>query len=145
MNARRWAILFFLLVGLAASGYLTYTHFAEVDPQCYGIGSCAYVQASSYAKMFGIPISLFGLLAYLAMLAVAVAAYWFLDEERSFLARQILFGMAFAGTLYSAYLTYVEAFILHAYCIYCLTSAVAITVTCVLSGVEVFGESQVVE
>lgn len=137
MNARRWGILLFILVGMAAAGYLTYTHLAQVDPQCYGIGDCGYVQASSFAKIFGIPIALIGFLAYVAMLAVAVAAFWLLDEERDFLAKQILFGMAFAGTLYSAYLTYVEAFILHAYCIYCLTSAVAITATCILTGWEV--------
>ena len=136
MNARRWGIVGFILIGMAASGYLTYTHFANVDPQCYGIGSCAYVQASSYAKIFGIPISLLGFLAYLAMLTVAVAAFWALDEEQSYLARPVLFGMAFAGTLYSAYLTYIEAFVLRAWCIYCVISAIAITGVCVLSGIE---------
>lgn len=137
MNARRWATLLFVLVGLGVSGYLTYTHFAEVDPQCYGIGSCAYVQASSYAEVFGIPIALFGFLAYLAMLILFIATHWLLDEDAAYLGRQLLFGIAFAGTLYSAYLTYIEAFVLHAYCIYCLASAVAITAICVLSGVEV--------
>lgn len=139
MSARRWAILVFILIGLAASGYLTYTHFAEVTPQCYGIGSCAYVQASSYAKIFGVPIALLGFLAYLVMLALSIAANWGLDEERADLAMQVLFGLAFAGTLYSAYLTYVEAFVLHAWCIYCVTSAIAITMVCVLSGVEAVG------
>ncbi len=137
MNARRWAVLFFLLVGMAASGYLTYTHLAHVDPVCYGVGDCAYVQASSYAKIFGIPIALLGLLAYMGMFLLAIAAYTVLDEARGYLAQQALFGLAFAGTLYSAYLTYVEAFVLHAWCIYCVTSAIAITAVCVLAGIEV--------
>ncbi len=141
MNVRRWGILVFILIGMTVSGYLTYTHLAHVDPTCYGIGSCAYVQASSYAKIFGIPIALLGLLAYMAMFATAVAAYWFLDEERRYFAQQVLFGMAFAGTLYSAYLTYVEAFVLRAWCIYCVISAIAITVVCVLSGIEAFSEA----
>ncbi len=139
MNARRWGILLFIAIGLAASGYLTYTHFANVTPQCYGIGSCAYVQASSYAQIFGIPIALLGFLAYLGMLIMAVATFWLLDRERSYLASQVLFGVAFAGTLYSAYLTYVEAFVLHAWCIYCVTSAIAITAICVLSGLDAVG------
>jgi len=114
-----------------------------VAPQCAGLGDCAFVQASSYAKVFGIPIALLGFLAYLVILALAVAAYFFLDEERGTLAQQALFGLALAGTLYSAYLTFIEAFVLHAYCIYCLISAFSITAICILVGIDVFSETGV--
>lgn len=143
MNGRRWGTLMFTLTGMGASGYLTYTHLANVAPQCAGLGDCALVQASSYAMLFGIPIALLGFLAYLVMLALAAAAYFLLDEERGILAQQALFGLALVGTLYSAYLTFIEAFVLRAYCIYCLISAISITAICILVGIDVFSETGV--
>ncbi len=140
MTWRRWGILLFILIGIAVSGYLTYTHLANVAPVCAGLGDCAYVQASSYAKIMGVPVALLGLLAYLGMLVMFGAAFWLLDEERAYLAEQIAFGLAFAGFLYSAYLTYVEAFILHAYCIYCVISAISITVVTALAAWDLFAE-----
>ncbi len=138
MNGRRWGTLLFNIIGLGASGYLTYTHFANTELYCGGWSDCSYVQASSYALIMGIPVALIGFVAYLVMLGIAIATFWYLDEERSYTALQILFGLAAAGMLYSAYLTYIEAFVLHAYCLYCLTSAVSITMMTILLAVEVW-------
>ncbi len=145
MTWRRGGIFLFLMTGMAAAGYLTYTHFAAVEPQCYGIGDCAYVQASSYAKIFGIPIALLGLLAYGAILVLTVAAFWGLQDEAAEMALQGAFGLAFAGTLYSAYLTGIEAFVLRAYCIYCVISAISITLVCILLAMEVWKPNVVEE
>lgn len=142
---RRILFFMFLTTGIGASGYLTYTHYMAVEPQCYGIGDCALVQASSYARIFGIPISLLGLLAYIAIWALAVGAFWVLPSTKAFLALQAAFGLALAGTLYSAYLTAIEAFVLHAYCIYCIISAISITGLCVMLGLEIWKPSTVEE
>lgn len=136
----RWlnaAVYVFLLTGGGAAAYLTYTHYAAVEPQCYGIGDCAYVQASSYATVLGVPVALLGLLAYLAIFALVAASRWLLREDYAILAGQLAFGIAFAGTLYSGYLTAIEAFVLRAYCIYCIISAISMTALCLLLGIEV--------
>jgi len=142
MNTYRWGILGFALAGTAIAAYLTYTHLAHVAPVCAGMGDCAIVQASSYATLFGIPVALFGLLAYLAILASLAVSVITIDPDRALLARQLTFGIALAGTLYSAYLTYVEAFVLHAYCVYCVTSAICVTAILILAGVDLFKESE---
>ncbi len=48
----------------------------------------------------------------------------------------IVFGLSLAGTLYSAYLTYIEVAVIHQICPYCVTSAVVITLICILSGIR---------
>ncbi len=145
MRWRHVGFSFFLATGIGASAYLTYTHYMDVDPQCYGIGDCALVQASSYAKIFGVPISLLGLLAYLTILGLGIIAYRGVPPERAFLALQGAFGVAFAGTLYSAYLTAIEAFVLRAYCVYCIISAISITALCLILALEIWKPSTVEE
>lgn len=141
MRWREAAMYGFLLTGGGAAAYLTYTHYAGVEPQCYGIGDCAYVQASSYATVLGVPVALLGLLAYLIIFALLVASRRLPRTDHAVLATQLGFGVAFAGTLYSAYLTAIEAFVLRAYCIYCIISAISITALCLLLGMEVSNPS----
>ncbi len=127
MNWRCVGFFTFNLIGMAAAAYLTYTHLFHLDPQCYGLGDCAFVQASSYAKMFGVPVALLGLLDYVVMLGTGAYAFVLGREYSRMWALQALVGITFASLLYSAYLTFIEAFVLHGYCIYCLISAFSIT------------------
>ncbi len=136
MNWRCVGLFTFNLIGMAAAAYLTYTHLFHLDPQCYGLGECAFVQASPYAKMFGIPVALLGLIDYLVMLGTGGYAFLVKDKRRRMWALQILVGLTFASWLYSAYLTYIEAFVLHGYCIYCLISAFSITMMFLFSILE---------
>jgi uncharacterized membrane protein len=97
------------------------------------VGDCNTVQSSPYAKLFGlIPIGLVGAVGYIAIL---VAWLWrrFRNDKLSNIAGPIMFGMALFGTLFSVYLTYLELFVIHAVCIWCLTSAVIITALMLLS------------
>ncbi len=133
-RVRRLLILLLDFVGWAASVYLTYTHFAHTAPMCGRYSGCEYVQSSPYAVVLGIPVALLGTLAYTGMFLLALLAFW--DRKRDAFWFQILMGLAVAGTLYSAYLTYIEAFVLHAYCLYCVTQAIAITLMTILLFVE---------
>jgi uncharacterized membrane protein len=113
------------LLGALDAGYLTYIKLAHVEAICRGVGNCEAVNSSVYAQIGGIPIALLGLGAYLAILALLV-----LEPRVSVLqdyAPLAIFGLALTGTLYSAYLTYVELFVIHAICPYCVTSAALIT------------------
>jgi len=121
----RWASLIFATLGALVAGYLTYIKLAHVEAICRGVGDCETVNNSIYSQISGIPIAVLGLGAYLAILALLV-----LEPRVSVLhdyAPLAIFGLALTGSLYSAYLTYVELFVIHAICPYCVTSAVLIT------------------
>ncbi len=105
--------------------YLTWVAFAtDTDPFCSGIGSCSEVQSSEYAKILGIPIAAFGLAMYAGLLGLVVVRRWFIERP---LLGVWTFALALSGVLYSAYLTYLEFFVLEAICIWCVASAVLVT------------------
>ena len=107
-------------IGLAVAGYLTIVHYAGAEPVCALSGSCEKVQSSEYAKLGGIPVALLGLLGYAAILvSLAVAR-----GERGRLARV---GMTAVGFGFSAYLTYLELFVIDAICQWCVASAILMT------------------
>ncbi len=121
------AIPILAMLGLGASIYLTYVELTHTQALCGPVGDCNAVQSSPYAKLFGlVPIGLVGALGYIAILVVWL---WrrFRTDALSKVAGPIMFGMALFGTLFSVYLTYLELFVIHAVCIWCLSSAVIIT------------------
>jgi uncharacterized membrane protein len=107
------------LAGLAISAYLTWVHYADVEPICSGISDCARVQASKYAELAGVPVALIGLLGYVAILgSLAVPG----ENGRTLGAFLALVGFGF-----SAYLTYLELAVIDAVCQWCVASAVVMT------------------
>lgn len=126
--------LAFSILGLLVSLYLLYIKLYPTDPFCTGFGDCAAVNASVYSRVRGIPVALLGALAYAGLILSLL-----LEKKLTILSQwgvMFEFGVAFAGTLYSAYLTYIELFVIHKVCPYCVTSAVAITLVCVLSAIR---------
>jgi uncharacterized membrane protein len=110
-------------VGIA--GYLTYVHYAGIDPICTGGGGgCHAVQNSSYAELAGVPVAVLGLAGYLAIL-VSLRV----PGERGATATALL---ALVGFGFSAYLTYLELFEIDAICQWCVASAVVMTLLAVL-------------
>ncbi len=128
------------VLGALDSAYLTWVKVANATAFCSNVGDCDAVNASVYSEVFGIPIALFGLGAYLAIAALLVL------EDRSPALREwaplAVFGLALTGTLYSAYLTYVELFVIYAVCPYCVVSAVLITGILVLAVVRMVRRGQ---
>jgi len=116
------------LVGLADAAYLTVTHLTGDDLVC-GLGGCSAVLASKYASVGPIPTAAFGALAYFAAFTSAILAAFGYARARVFLSLTIA-GM-FVVTLA---LLYLQAFVLHAFCPYCLLSA---ALTFLLAGLVV--------
>jgi uncharacterized membrane protein len=121
------------VLGLGVAAYLTYVEVTTADAICGPIGDCNTVQNSPYAKLFGIlPVGILGAVGYIAILLT-----WFLKRNTSGrlsdIAPLALFGMSFFGTLYSIYLTYLELFVIKAVCMWCLSSAVIITLLMLFS------------
>jgi uncharacterized membrane protein len=111
------------LLGLGVAGYLTFVESRQVTAICGPVGDCNTVQSSPYARLFGfLPIGTLGVLGYVAILC-AWAVERFGKDRLSDLAALAVFVLSLFGVLFSIYLTYLELAIIHAICIWCLTSA----------------------
>ena len=128
LTARR-AAAFFALLGTAISAYLTWVHYSGSLALCIGVGGCEAVQTSRYAMVGELPVAAIGLGGFVAILAVALARVA-LDHAWLDLA---LFGLSLAASLYVAYLTYIEIFVLGAICPWCVTAAVCAVAVFVLA------------
>lgn len=111
------------LLGLADSIYLTVTHLTGEDVTCIASSGCSEVLSSAYASIGPIPLGAFGALGYFAAFSLALLAAFGYQRARTFLP--VLVACMLATTLW---LLYVQAFILHAFCDFCLLSA-AITLS----------------
>lgn len=108
----------FCLVGLADATYLTVLALTGETAACGGQVGCSEVLASSYARVAGIPMAAFGVAGYFSAFTFATFAAFNYARARVFFA--ITVGVIFVTTLW---LLYVQAFLLHAFCRYCLFSA----------------------
>ena len=117
------------LVGLADATYLSVQALTGETLGCGGSPDCFRVLGSSYARIGGIPVALFGLLAYFSAFSFATFAAFGYARARILLIPTI--GAMFLATLW---LLCVQAFLLHAYCRYCLFSA---AITFLLAGLMI--------
>jgi uncharacterized membrane protein len=122
MDRLGWSAQVLAFLGVIDSIYLSWVKLTGSYVTCGPIGNCEAVNSSRYAEIAGIPIALIGIFGYLAIMAV-VALEVRLPSLKEGL-RLALFGFTLAGTIYSAYLTYVEVAILNAICPYCVVSAI---------------------
>ena len=128
-----WVVPALALVGLFVAGYLAFVESTGAEAVCGPIGDCNTVQQSEYAFLFGvISVGLLGMLSYIAIISAWLIDRWG-PERLADLAKTAIFLMAFIGTLFSMYLTFLEPFVIGATCAWCLTSAVVITALMLLS------------
>ena len=113
------------LAGLAIAVYLTVVHYAGGEPVCAIAHGCATVQKSDYAVFAGIPVAVLGVGGYLGILATLLR-----DDET---ARTATAFLSIVGLGFSAWLTYVEVGELDAVCIWCVGSAICMTLLAGLS------------
>jgi uncharacterized membrane protein len=118
-RSRRIAIVAAIVacIGLADSGYLTIKHLQGAYIRCGD--ECSAVLGSRYAEgIAGVPLAGFGAMAYLTVIVAALLAACGLSA-----GRQIFTVMAIVMALISVWLIYLQAFVIHAFCKYCLASA----------------------
>jgi uncharacterized membrane protein len=113
-RALRAGVALVALAGTAVAGYLTYVHYRPDALICTGSGGCETVQESSYAELVGVPVALLGLLAYVAVLALVA---W--DSE---MARTAVAAIALGAAAFAAYLVVLQAFVIDAWCVWCLVN-----------------------
>ncbi len=113
-----------VLAGLVVAAYLSYVEVTHVAAVCGPIGECNAVQSSPYAKIFGIPVAVLGLVNYLVM---GVLWGWQRANPQNRQTAVALLLLSLFGVFFSIYLTALELFVIHAVCLWCLTSAVVTT------------------
>ena len=119
---RRQAIALLAVVGMLIALYLTLYKVGVIGVLSCSIGSCETVNTSKWSMLFGIPIAAWGLAAYVVMLALAFVGASPAREESVTLSR-LLVGFAVWNACFSAWLTYLELFVIRAICIWCVSSA----------------------
>jgi uncharacterized membrane protein len=123
------ALIFLFVIaalGFADATYLTIEHYMNTIPPC-AIGSCETVLSSQYSSVLGIPVSLFGALFYLAVL-VLLKVY---VDTKNATAINIAATLSMFGAIIAIVLMGLMAFVLDAYCVYCVISDILTITLCV--------------
>jgi uncharacterized membrane protein len=122
----RMALAVFALIGVLIASYLLLYKLNVMKTLACGTGACETVQSSPWAIFLGIPVPAWGVGGYLLILVGAVLGLQPRFVENRTLARLIL-GLSTIAFAFSAYLSWVEAFLLHAWCRWCIASAIVAT------------------
>lgn len=133
MTERRlWrAALLLAAIGIGIAGYLVYVHYTDTKVLCSISHGCETVQKSKYAKLAGVPVALLGLIGY-----VAILVSLFVRTETGRLASA---AMALVGLGFSGWLTYLEGARIHAWCQWCVGSAIVMTLLFATNTVRMVG------
>ncbi|HYL79909.1 MAG TPA: vitamin K epoxide reductase family protein [Candidatus Acidoferrum sp.] len=130
-----WVSLLLSGIGVLISTYLSVKRFTGGSLACSRWAQCDVVNNSLYAKIYGVPVAFIGLAGYLLLLGLSLAA---LETEGGTRRRLVALGLVLAlgGVAFSAYLTYIELYILEAVCSWCVASATIITLVAVVGSVN---------
>jgi len=122
-------------LGLLVSIYMTIYKYTSNDQMCLGSGDCHIVNTSRYSEVNGIPVGLLGVFGYASILGIL----WLERKNEFFKANgsMILFGVSLIGFFFTLWLIYVEVALLKAYCPFCITSQVTMTLIFILSVIRV--------
>jgi uncharacterized membrane protein len=115
----RMSAAFLSLAGLFISGYLYLYKIGRIGSLACGTGGCETVQVSSWSRFAGLEVSLIGVLGYACLLAMSLASLQ--PGARRWPIRAIAVA-AGIGVVFTLYLTYLELFIIHAICRWCIAS-----------------------
>jgi len=123
----RMSVALLALAGVFVSAYLYLYKIGAIGVMVCGTGACETVQLSPQSRFLGVEVSLIGLGGYVALLVLALASLQprFAGRSRPLIGLLVLSAVA---VLFTAYLTYLELFVIHAICRWCVGSAVIITV-----------------
>jgi uncharacterized membrane protein len=123
------------LLGLFLGTYLTMYKIGIIGSLACNVGSCETVQMSRWATFLGLPVATWGVGFYLLMLVLSIAGL----QERFEASRGLSLAMALLsgwGVLFTAWLNYLEAFVIHAWCEWCLGSAAMVLILFVLAALN---------
>lgn len=115
------------LLGVADSVYLTIHHYTGEKVPCSLVSGCEMVLSSQYAEMYGIPTAAFGAAAYFLAFSLAILAFY---GNRTM---WMFFGaLVSVMAIFTVYLVYLQAFVIGAFCQFCLISAATTTILLII-------------
>lgn len=126
LQVSRWGVSLlgvFSLIGFIDATYLSAEHFLGLIPPCTLLQGCEQVTTSAYSVILGVPVALLGAIFYLA---VMIGVLLYLQTQQEKIIASVVYA-SWAGLAAAVYFTYIQAFVIHAYCQYCLLSAVTST------------------
>lgn len=118
----KWLVALFLAlsaIGFLDASYLTVKHYLGTPINCSLLNGCDKVTTSAYSVIAGLPVALLGVLYYVAVFMLVML---YVDTGR----KKLMYGAALLtplGLLASLWFVYVQVFVIHALCLYCLISA----------------------
>jgi uncharacterized membrane protein len=119
--------------GIGVAAYLTWVHYHPEALVCTRGGGCETVQRSHYAVLLGVPIAIYGLVAWAAVLALTL-----LDSPT---ARMLVAAIALVSTVFAVYLVVLQVAVIDAVCIWCLANdVVLVPLLAVLAALRLRGE-----
>jgi uncharacterized membrane protein len=122
-------ILILSIAGIFDTTYLTIKRFTHESVNCSVFEGCDLVTTSSYSAIFGVPVAILGIIFYILVFALTL---WYIKSKNKKVLNSLL-ALSGAGLLMSVWFVYVQAFILDAYCLYCLISALLSTTIFIIS------------
>lgn len=122
-------ILILSIFGIFDTIYLTIKRYSHSGINCSIFEGCDFVTTSAYSAILGVPVAVLGIIFYVSVFVLSIF-YLRLKNKKIFIS---LFGLSSVGFLMSIWFIYTQAFILNAFCLYCLASAVLSTTIFILS------------
>jgi uncharacterized membrane protein len=120
------------LAGVFVALYLTLYKLGYIGTLVCAVGSCETVQTSKWATLLGLPVGAWGVGYYIAVFVIAIAGLSAaLSENRA--VSLVLVGLTGFGVVFSLWLTYLELFVIHAICQWCVISALLATALFIIS------------
>ena len=132
---KRMIVAALALAGIFIAAYLTLHKLGYLGELVCAVGACELVNASRWATFLGLPVAAWGIGYYVATFATAMLGLRDRWLDSMLIARALLF-LGVTGFLFSAWLTYLELFVIHAICLWCVVSAVLATAIFVVSVME---------
>lgn len=132
---KRMIVATLALAGIFVATYLLLYKLGRIGNLSCSIGSCETVNSSKWATFLGAPVAAWGVAFYVGLFALAVVS----TTERfasSHAVSTVLLAASFTGLVFSAYLTYLELFQIHAICQWCVMSAILVTIIFIVSLLE---------
>jgi uncharacterized membrane protein len=132
---KRMLVALVALAGVFVALYLTLYKLGYIGTLACAVGSCETVQTSKWATLLGFPVGAWGVAYYLAVLALSLLGLTgrFVDSRG---LSDILLAVTAFGLLFSIWLTYLELFVIHAICQWCVVSAILAAILFVLSWLD---------
>ncbi len=129
-----WAPVVLSGLGIFIAGYLVVKRFTGGNLACTRWADCDVVNNSVYSQLYGVPVCVIGLAGYLVLLGLALAARWTNGRtQRQILLLSLL--LSLGGVGFSAYLTYLEIYVIEALCAWCVASAIVIVLLAIVTAV----------